>query len=108
MACLNDGEDVGAGLFGLPRVNVEGELSLEQFIRALHPVGIAKRRLLAGIKRIPARLLGLRYWLPLRKVIMGCIPGHHLSMRRMLTIAKIVAVAGTIAVIWLLISGGKG
>jgi|GEM_PF-362886 len=81
----------GSDLFKLPRVNVEGQLTLPQFIAALSPVGIAKRRIASGLKRAPGRLLGPRYWLPLRKVIMACIPGGYLSNRRVIAIGSVLA-----------------
>jgi peptidoglycan/xylan/chitin deacetylase (PgdA/CDA1 family) len=92
----------GDALFGLSRVNVEGQLTLAEFIRALHPFWLARRRLLSAVKRIPARLLGPRHWLPLRTIIMRWIPGHHLSMQRMTRLSAVVLLLLAAAVLWLL------
>lgn len=83
---------VRAGMdpFGLPRVNIEGQLTMPQFVAAISPRGVAIRSVLAWVKGAPARWLGPRYWLPVRRVIMRCIPGHHLSMRRLIVVSGVV------------------
>jgi peptidoglycan/xylan/chitin deacetylase (PgdA/CDA1 family) len=93
---------VGSGLFGLPRVNVEGQATLPQFIALLQPWGITRRRLLSSIKWVPSRLLGPRYWLPVRKVLMRCIPGHYLSPRRLLAAMIVFFLFGLAALIALI------
>jgi len=80
----------GMSVYGLPRINVEGQLTMPQFVSAISPRGVAIRRFLAWIKSAPARWLGPKYWLPVRKIIMRCIPGHHLSMRRVIVISGVV------------------
>ncbi len=73
---------VGGRLFGLPRINVEGQLTLPQFAAAIRPLGITQRIIATSIKRIPATLLGPRVWLPLRKILLKLVPGGHISTRR--------------------------
>lgn len=92
----------GDDLFRLPRINVEGHLGIEKFRAAVSPTGIAQRRLVSLLKRIPGRLLGPRLWLPLRKVVMGCIPGGYISTRRILGAAAVAClVLGVVAVVFL-------
>ncbi|MBP7933354.1 MAG: polysaccharide deacetylase family protein [Phycisphaerae bacterium] len=90
----------GSNRYGLHRVNVEGEFTLGQFITAMSPWGIAQRRPLSFIKRLPGRILGPAWWLPLRKVILRFIPGGHLSMRRMVLITGVLA-ASMVAILLL-------
>lgn len=90
--CSNPGMTrAGARLFGLPRVNIEGNLTLGQFQSAVSPSGVALRGLMSIIKRTPGRLLGPRFWLPLRRLVMRCIPGGYISTRRLLISGAIAA-----------------
>ena len=99
--CSHPGKTrVGADPFGLPRINVEGHLTGPQFAAAIRPFGIVQRRLVSLIKRTPGRLLGPRYWLPLRRVIMRCIPGGYVTTRRILAGAGVVVVLGVLALLW--------
>ena len=93
----------GSGLFGLYRVNVEGEYTIDQFIAALTPWGIAQRRLLSFIKRAPGRILGPRWWLPIRRVVLRLIPGGRLPMRAMLAMSVPVLVLAVGVIILLLL-----
>lgn len=85
------GVRAGSDLFGLPRVNVEGQLTIGQFASAITPWGVTVRRLLASIKTLPAQLLGPRVWLPIRRAILRFVPGNYLSVRRLLTAAGVLA-----------------
>lgn len=93
----------GTRLFGLPRVNIEGQLTIEQFAAAIRPFGIAQRRAAAILKWLPGRLLGPRFWLPLRRILLTLIPGGHVSTRRVIVTAGTLMTAFlAIAFIWLL------
>jgi hypothetical protein len=89
---------VGMKPFGLPRINVEGQLTLAQFAAAIRPWGIAQRRMASAFKRAPGRLLGPRHWMPIRNVMMRCIPGGHLSNRR------VIVAGGALTVLALLLA----
>jgi len=83
--CSNPGTiRANANPFGLPRLNVEGYLNLPQFIFSISPQGIAQRKVVSAIKRLPSSLLGPRCWLCARRFIMTCIPGGHLSRQRVI------------------------
>lgn len=93
---------VGDNPYRLPRINVEGQLSVEQFAAAISPVGIATRRLVSLIKRTPGRVLGPTRWERMRRVVFRCIPGGYVSTRRVLmgTLVALCAALGLVA--WLL------
>lgn len=95
---------VGADPLYLRRINIEGSYSLDQFKAAIRPFGIAQRRWVLLIKRIPARLLGPRIWLPLRQAVLRCIPGHRLSVRATAVILAVLAAIGVLCVIAVLLS----
>lgn len=75
---------VGSNLFGLPRLNIEGQMTLSEFMNSITARGIMQRQIISMIKRGPLHLLGPKYWLPLRKIIMRFIPGGYLSRRRII------------------------
>ena len=104
--CSNPGAmRPGSAAYRLPRINVEGQLTLAQFQSAIAPWGIAQRRLLAGVKRLPGRLLGPRVWLPIRRVLLLCIPGRHLSMRRMILLAgTLLALTVVTVLVWVVLA----
>lgn len=81
--------------FGLPRLNVEGNLDMPQFIKSITPWGIRQRQIAISIKRLPGKILGPKYWMPIRNAIIRCIPGGYISRQRMigamLTIIAIVS-----------------
>lgn len=93
----------GASLFGLPRLNVEGPMTLPEFIAMISPSGVAKRRLVSAIKRVPGWLLGPRVWLPLRKVLLRLVPGHYLSTRRVLGAVAAFGAVVVAMLVWLLL-----
>ena len=83
--CSNPGTiRANANPFGLPRLNVEGYLNLPQFIFSISPQGIAQRKVVLAIKRLPSSFLGPRYWLCARRFIMTYIPDGHLSRQRVI------------------------
>lgn len=103
--CSNVGTiRVGSELYGLPRVNVEGSLTMPQFIAAIRPTGVAQRRMVSWVKRTPSRLLGPRLWLPLRKLFLACIPGHHISTRRILVALGAFAAIALAVLAWLVLT----
>ncbi|MGQ9663252.1 MAG: polysaccharide deacetylase family protein [Kiritimatiellia bacterium] len=87
--------------YRLPRINVEGHLSVEQFARAISPSGIAIRRLVSVIKRTPGRILGPACWERARKLLFRCVPGGYLTTRRVLVavLFALVAVAGLLSLV---------
>lgn len=103
--CSNPGAvRPGSSLFGLPRVNVEGTMTLRQFASAIRPWGTAWRRWVSAFKRAPRRLLGPRLWLPVRAVLLHLVPGQYLSARRMLAGAGLLAaVVIVLTLLWLLV-----
>ncbi len=88
----------GMSPLGLPRVNVEGHLTLPEFIKAISPAGVLQRTIVSRIKRTPGQLLGPKYWEPLRKCIMRCIPGGYVSTKRILGAGAVAAVLGIVAI----------
>jgi peptidoglycan/xylan/chitin deacetylase (PgdA/CDA1 family) len=70
--------------FGLPRLNVEGYLTLRQFISSISPRGVVQRRTVSAVKRLPGLVLGPKYWLPVRRIILNLIPGRYISRKRMI------------------------
>ena len=101
--CSNPGAArPGAELFGIPRINIDAQLNLEAFKAQLSPQGVTKRRFVSAIKRAPGRLLGPRAWSPLQKLILRCIPGGHVSMRRMAIATGVVTIVAMIlAIAWI-------
>jgi peptidoglycan/xylan/chitin deacetylase (PgdA/CDA1 family) len=60
-------------IYRIPRVNIEGTLTMEQFRHRISPAGILKKRVSASIKRFPALLLGPERWIPIRKKMVSLI-----------------------------------
>lgn len=89
--------------YGLPRINVEGQLNLSEFARLVSPAGIARKRLFSGLKGLPGRLLGPKLWLPLRKLILGLLPGHRVTTRGLAVAAGAAAVLMIAVVAWLVL-----
>lgn len=80
--CSNPGEvKPGSNLFSLPRLSIEGGMNLAQFRGSISPWGIRQRKIVSLVKRTPAHILGPRYWLPLRKILLRCIPGGRFSYK---------------------------
>jgi hypothetical protein len=77
----------------LPRINVEGTLTPAQFEANISPRGIVQRRLITGVKRNAARLLGPKVWYPMRTWVLKHVPGGHLSTRRLMGAFAVVAFA---------------
>jgi peptidoglycan/xylan/chitin deacetylase (PgdA/CDA1 family) len=103
--CSNPGAvRPGSNLFGLQRVNVEGTMTLRQFASAIRPWGMAWRRWIAAFKRAPRRLLGVRFWLPVRAALLRLVPGQYLSARRLVAGAGLLAaLVIVLTLIWLLV-----
>ena len=84
----------------LPRLAVEGSATTLGFGRSLAAGAIVQRRILGIAKRIPARLLGPRIWLPLRERLFAS-PVRHLLALRVLKWVLAAAAAGLIVAIGL-------
>jgi peptidoglycan/xylan/chitin deacetylase (PgdA/CDA1 family) len=81
--CSNPGRvTANANPFCLPRLNVEGNLTLQQFIFSISPLGITQRRIVSMVKRLPGSVLGPRYWRPARRVLLNLVPGQYISRKR--------------------------
>jgi len=87
----------GADPFGLPRLNVEGNLEMSQFIKSITPWGIRQRQIAISVKRLPGKILGPKYWMPLRNAIIRCIPGGYISRQRM--IGAMLAIIAIVSVV---------
>jgi len=93
----------GSGAFGIPRVNIEGQLGEAGFAHALSPSGIAQRRLIMSARALPKRIFGPRVWTVLRASVFRVIGGQRLSPSRMAAAAAVAVVLGLVlAVGWLL------
>ncbi len=91
----------GADPFGLRRINIEGTLDLDGFTAALTPWGLTQRRIVFAVKSLPARILGPKLWLPIRAVVMRCLPGGHVTFARwraVLLVLLLIGVAATLVV----------
>lgn len=90
----------GMNPYGLPRVNIDGDMDLARFRAQLQPSGVARRRLLFEIKSAPKRVLGPHRWAPIRAFVLRLVPGGHLSMRRM----TVLLAAGLVLLVVVLIA----
>jgi hypothetical protein len=93
-------------LFHLRRFIIEGSFTLEEFARNLEPGSIVQRRIINLIKRIPARLLGPRIWLPLRRRLFESFLGRYFALRQLKRIAAsgfVVLVLAALFVVWWMI-----
>jgi peptidoglycan/xylan/chitin deacetylase (PgdA/CDA1 family) len=68
--------------FGLPRLNVDGTATLDQFAASMTPWGVAQRNLVYTAKLLPKRLAGPRLWYSLRSRLLPWVPGGYLSFAR--------------------------
>jgi len=96
----------GSGPLGIPRVNIEGQLDLRGFDRAISPAGVAQRRLVAAVRGWPKRALGPRRWTALRTTLLRGAAGRWLSPSRMATAAGVAVALGlVVTLLWL---AGRG
>lgn len=95
-----------AGAFGIPRLNIDGNVDAASLEGLLAPASIAKRRLVMGLRSLPKRIVGPEAWTALRESPFGRLAGHWLSPARMAA-AMIVALAVgvVVSVGWLLARG---
>lgn len=102
-----DGVRAGTGAYGLPRVNIEGGMSLAGFRRAISPAGIAQRGVVMALRGLPKRLVGPRGWSWLRGRVLARVPGHWLSPRRMaMATGFLVASSVALSLVWWLVRAG--
>lgn len=92
----------GDPLFGLPRVNMDGDLNLRQFAATISPAGMVGCRVLAAAKRAPKQVLGYARWMKVRVWLLRCVPGGYLSKRRLLLLFGVAIGLGLIGLRWLL------
>ena len=85
----------------VPRLNVDGDLSLRQFAWAISSTGLVWSRILTGVKRLVKWCAGQSGWMICRRRVLSLMPGAHLSKRRVLrlTLAAVCTVAGVALVI---------
>lgn len=72
----------GSNVFGLPRLNIDGALTLAQFAALLTPWGVAQRYLVYEAKSLPKRLAGPKLWYAFRSRLLPWVPGGYLSFAR--------------------------
>ncbi len=104
--CTSDSGTIrpGADLFSLRRLNVEGWMTEDDLHTFLRPGTIVQRRVIAFLKRFPARVVGPRIWLPFRRWLFDSPVGPLLTLRnlRRLLIGgalSLLILAG--AIVWL-------
>jgi len=91
----------GSHGFPFPRVNIDGDVTLEGFRRQISTFGVAHRRVVMSLKRTPGRILGPRLWDPVRRTLLACVPGGFLSMRRIGgACVVLVGILALLLVIW--------
>jgi peptidoglycan/xylan/chitin deacetylase (PgdA/CDA1 family) len=105
--CTSDNGTIHGGTdpFHMRRFIMEGSFSLEEFARNLRPGAIVQRRIINFVKRVPARLLGPRIWLPLRRRLFASFLGRYFTLRyfkRLVLAGAIVLVLALFLVVWLL------
>jgi peptidoglycan/xylan/chitin deacetylase (PgdA/CDA1 family) len=79
----------GLNPFGLPRMNVDGTTTLDQFAASLSPWGVTERLLVHTAKSLPKRFVGPRLWYALRTRLLPCVPGGYLSFARWRVIVSV-------------------
>lgn len=96
----------GDGRFGIPRLNVEGDVALDGFRLALSPREIAVRRVVLAIRGLPKRAVGPEHWVRMRRSIFRSVPADWLSpsrMARVLVVLIGIAVVGVVS--WIALRG---
>jgi peptidoglycan/xylan/chitin deacetylase (PgdA/CDA1 family) len=91
--------------FHLRRFIIEGSFGLEEFRRNLTAGSIVQRRVINFIKRLPARILGPRIWLPLRRRLFDSFLGRYFTLRhfkRLVAAGLLLAIVAVLALVWLL------
>lgn len=95
-----------SNVFELPRITVEGQFTTNEVSRILSPRWLAGRQILAGLKRLPPRLLGEARWMPIRQRLFDSPLGRYLHARPLLitlTVLAILWIAGlTSSLFWCL------
>lgn len=81
--------------YHLRRFIIEGSFTIEEFARNLKAGSIVQRRIINLAKRIPARLLGPRIWMPLREKLFAS-PLRHLFPLRVLKRVLAASLAGAV------------
>ncbi len=103
--CTSDNGTIhgGSDPFHLRRFIIEGTFDLAEFARNLGAHAIVQRRCINSIKRVPARLLGPRLWLPLRRRLFATFLGRYFGLRyfrRALATTLVVAALAALFVVW--------
>ena len=91
--------------FHLRRFIIEGSFSEAEFARNLRAASIVQRRVINTVKRLPARLLGPKIWLPLRRRLFNSFLGRYFTLRyikRIVAVGFLAVLAGVVAAVWLL------
>lgn len=96
----------GAGAMPIPRLNVDGDLDLAGFQRALSPSALATRRLVLALRALPKRVVGPRAWLLVRRTLLRGPVAQWLSPRRMARVAAALVGLATVIVVWRWLSTG--
>jgi peptidoglycan/xylan/chitin deacetylase (PgdA/CDA1 family) len=72
----------GSNVLGLPRLSVDGAMTLDGFAAMLTPWGVAQRYWVYAAKSFPKRILGPRVWYACRSRFLPWLPGGFLSFAR--------------------------
>jgi hypothetical protein len=89
--------------FHLRRFIIEGTFDLSEFARNLGAHAIVQRRCINTIKRVPARLLGPRLWLPFRRWLFSTFLGRYFALRyfkRALATTFVLAALAVLFFVW--------
>jgi peptidoglycan/xylan/chitin deacetylase (PgdA/CDA1 family) len=105
--CTSDNGTIHAGSdpYHLRRFIIEGSFSLAEFERNLRAGSIVQRRVINFIKRLPARILGPRIWLPLRRRLFASFLGRYFTLKhfkRLVAAGLLLALAAVLVLVWVL------
>ena len=81
--CSNPGTVCGArDAYEIPRLNVDGDLTLRQFAWTISSTGVVWCRIVASAKRLIKYCAGYSGWMNCRQHVLSCLPGANISKRR--------------------------
>lgn len=92
--------------FHLRRFIIEGSFDLGEFARNLRASEIVQRRIINAVKRFPARLLGPKIWLPLRRRLFESFLGRYFVLKyfKRGLAAAVVLIVAVVALLWWMIA----
>lgn len=107
--CTSDNGTIHADSdpFHLRRFIIEGSFGLDEFRRNLTAGSIVQRRVINFIKRLPARILGPRIWLPLRRRLFASFLGRYFTLKhfkRLVAAGLVLVLVAVLLLVWFLTS----